>query len=65
MTTEIPMTVTCVDMRTICCRPWKRQAAYWTEEQILSMRGILVSDAIDTMGSSLVKSMGDGVCGRL
>ena len=45
----------CVDMRTIFSA--MKASGAMTEEQILSMRDT-VSDTIDTMGSSLVKSMG-------
>ena len=45
----------CVDMRTIFAA--MEASGAMTEEQILSMRDT-VSDTIDTMGSSLVKSMG-------
>ena len=45
----------CVDMRTIFST--MKASGAMTEEQILSMRDT-VSDTIDTMGSSLVKSMG-------
>ncbi len=45
----------CVDMRTIFST--MKASGAMTEDQILSMRDT-VSDTIDTMGSSLVKSMG-------
>ena len=45
----------CVDMRTIFAA--MKASGAMTEDQILSMRDT-VSDTIDTMGSSLVKSMG-------
>ena len=45
----------CVDMRTIFLA--MKASGAMTEDQILSMRDT-VSDTIDTMGSSLVKSMG-------
>ena len=45
----------CVDMRTIFSA--MKASGAMTEDQILSMRDT-VSDTIDTMGSSLVKSMG-------
>ena len=49
------MVTNCVDMRTVFAA--MKASGAMTEEQILSMRAT-VSDTIDTMGSSLVKSMG-------